>query len=108
MKKYDNYPSFDEYINNVLKSPEDVVGFLDVAIEDYQTDGDAGALLSAIKRVAEAQGGISELAVKAQVNRQNLYKIFNNKISPRFNTLMKILKALGYSIQIKKIEALES
>lgn len=104
MAKHDNYLSFDEYMNTELKSLEHAFMFLDTAIEEYEQDGDASALLSAIKRVAEAQGGLTKLAKETNLNRQNLYKIFNSKISPRFSTLTKILKALGYSITIKKLD----
>lgn len=107
MAKHDNFLTFDEYMNTELKSLEHSFLYLDTAIEEYEQDGDARALLLAIKRVAEAQGGISKLAKETNLNRQNLYKIFNSKISPRFSTLTKILKALGYSITIKKMDSAE-
>lgn len=105
MAKHNNYLTFDEYMNTELQSLEHSFLYLDTAIEEYEKDGDARALLLAIKRVAEAQGGISKLAKETNLNRQNLYKIFNSKISPRFSTLTKILKALGYSITIKKMDS---
>lgn len=104
MPKYNEYLSFDDYMNAELKSLEHAFLYLDTAIEEYEQDGDARALLLAIKRVAEAQGGISKLAKETNLNRQNLYKIFNSKTSPRFSTLTRILKALGYSITIKKLD----
>lgn len=108
MKKHINYLSFDDYMNEELKDFEHICAYLDTAIEEYENDGDARSLLLAIKRVAEAQGGISKLAKETNLNRQNLYKIFNSKISPRFSTLSKILKALGYSLTIKKLNANEN
>ena len=108
MQKHNNYLSFDEYMNNELKDFEHVCTYLDTAIEEYENDGDARALLLAIKRVAEVQGGITKLAKETNLNRQNLYKIFNSKISPRFSTLTKILKALGYSVTIKKMNSVEA
>ncbi len=104
MAKSDNYLSFDDYMHETLQNTDEAIGFLDAALEEYMIDGDAKYLLSAIKRVAESQGGVGKLAKETNLNRQNLYKIFNNKISPRFNTLLKILNALGYSISIKKME----
>ena len=75
--------------------------YLEAAIEDFEQDGDATSLMLAIKRVADAQGGVKTLSERSHLNKQNLYKIFNNKTSPRFDTLSKILKALGYSFSIK-------
>jgi probable addiction module antidote protein len=64
--------------------------------------------MRAIQRVAEAKGGISKLAEKTQLNRQNLYKIFSNKISPRFDTLTKILRALGFTFSLKSFDTSKS
>ncbi|MCI1274364.1 MAG: helix-turn-helix domain-containing protein [Clostridiaceae bacterium] len=77
--------------------------YLEIAIEDYEKDGDATALMLAIKRIADAKGGVKALSERSNLNKQNLYKIFNNKTSPRFDTLSKILKALGYSFSIKSL-----
>lgn len=80
--------------------------YLEVALEDYEKDGNAENLMFAIKRIADIQGGVKALSERANLNKQNLYKIFNNEISPRFDTLSKILKALGFSISIKKLASI--
>jgi len=99
-----DFQNWDDYMKDYLsKSPENIVGYLETALEEYEEDGDTRALMIAIQRVAEIQGGITELARKAGVNRQNLYRIFSNQVSPRFNTLSKILRALGYTVSIKKL-----
>ena len=71
--------------------------------EEYQQDGDTKSLMRAIQRVADAKGGISKLAEITKLNRQNLYRIFSNQTSPRFDTLSKILRALGFTIAIKNL-----
>ena len=75
--------------------------YLEIALEDFEKDGDSTALMLAIKRIADSKGGVKLLAEKTNLNKQNLYKIFNNKTTPRFDTMSKILKALGYSFSIK-------
>jgi probable addiction module antidote protein len=90
-------------MNEYLQDRDEVSGFLEAALEEYENDGDIKALMSAIQRVAEAQGGMTELARKTNLNRQNLYRIFSNEVSPRVNTLLKILRALGYTITIKSL-----
>ena len=105
MKKR-NLLKFREYLTEDLKSdPEKVSVYLEVALDEYEKDGDLGALLLALRTIAEAKGRISDLARKTHLSRQNLYKIFSNKVSPRFNTLAVILRALGYSLCLKKIDA---
>jgi len=96
--------NWDDFMKDYLsKSPENAMGYLETALEEYDSDSDIKALMLAIQRVAEIQGGMTELARKTGLNRQNLYRIFSNEVSPRFNTLLKILKALGYTISIKKL-----
>ncbi len=96
-----NLTSWDNYINETLQDDCEATAYLELAIEEYQNDGDTKALMRAIKRVAEAKGGISKLAEETNLNRQNLYRIFANQTSPRFDTLTKILRALGYTFALK-------
>lgn len=106
MTKNKNQISWDSYMNTTLSDYNEAVAYLELALEDYQKDGDTKALMLAIQRVAEARGGISKLAETTQLNRQNLYRIFSNKISPRFDTLSKILKALGITITFKSLDCI--
>lgn len=96
--------SWDEYMNSSLNSDDEAIAYLEIALEEYQTDGDTKSLMRAIQRVAEAKGGITKLAEVTKLNRQNLYRIFANKTSPRFDTLSKILRALGFTISIKSYD----
>lgn len=104
MTKNKNQISWDSYMDTTLSDCNEAVAYLELALEDYQKDGNTKALMLAIQRVAEARGGISKLAETTQLNRQNLYRIFSNKISPRFDTLSKILKALGITITFKSLD----
>ncbi|MEI7475352.1 MAG: addiction module antidote protein [bacterium] len=103
MKKSDKFQTFDNFMLEYLKDPEESTAYLDAAIEEYEIDGDTRALMIAIQRVAEVKGGITELARKTNLNRQNLYRIFSNQVSPRFDTLSRILRALGYTVSFKKL-----
>ena len=46
--------------SDYLKTPEDIVAYLNAAIEDMEDD--PRLLMKAFRNVAEAQGGISALA----------------------------------------------
>ena len=93
--------SWDDYMKNTLNNNNEALSYLKLALTDYEKDGDTRALMLAIKRIAEANGGISNLAKKTKLNRQNLYRIFANEISPGFDTMTKILRALGIVISFK-------
>ncbi len=57
-----NTSSFDEFLIEQLKDPEEARAYLEVALEDYEQDADVNELLAAIKDVSEAQGGIEKIA----------------------------------------------
>lgn len=76
--------------------------YLQVAIEEYQEDNDAEALLIALRNIADAQGGMTELARKTHLNRQNLYSILSKKGNPRLDTFGIVLKGLGFKLTIEQ------
>ena len=72
--------------------------YLDAAAKESQE-----TLLLAIRDVAEAQKGMSQLAEEADVNRENLYRALSEDGNPRLSTLGSVLDALGmeWSITLK-------
>lgn len=95
-----NTVSYQDEFVNTLKDPEEAFGYLQIALEEYQQDNDAEALLVALRNVALAQGGISKLARKTHLNRQNLYNILSKKGNPRLDTFGTILRGLGFKLAI--------
>lgn len=59
----------------------------------------------ALRNIAEAQGGIGELAKKTKLNRQNLYHTLSDKGNPRLNTLSLLIKAMGFHLSIEPVHA---
>ena len=78
-----------------LDSPEMIREYLKVSFEE----GDSEQLMLAIGQVAKAQG-ISEIAKKANLSRQNLYKALSQGSSPKFETVRKVVEALGCKLGI--------
>ena len=60
--------------------------------------------LKAVETVAKARG-FSNFAKKTGLNRENLYRIFSNERTPRLESLVKILDALGFKLTITPKEA---
>ncbi len=92
--------SWNDYMDEYLQDNDEAAAFLEAALENYREDGESMYLMQAIEQVAKSRGGLSKLALQTQLNRQNLYKIFTNKTSPRLDTLSKILRALGLTISV--------
>lgn len=78
-----------------LDSPEMIREYLKASFED----GDSEQLLIAIGNVAKAQG-MSEIARKSKLSRQNLYKALSEDSSPKFDTVKKVVEALGCKLAI--------
>ena len=83
--------------SDYLKTPEDIAAYLNAAIEEF--DGDARLLMKAFRNVAAAQGGVSELARRADVNRVGLSRGFSGNRDPRLGTVVKIAAACGVRLQ---------
>lgn len=96
-----NTSSYHDKLIESLKNPEEANIYLRVAMEEYHEDGDIDALLSALRNIAEAKGGIGRLAKATHLNRQNLYSALSKNGNPRLDTFELILKALGYRLDIQ-------
>lgn len=83
-----------------LTDKEEAALFLQIALEEYEADGNFTAFLMAIRQIVDAQGGISHLATATKLNRENLYRTLSGKTNPKINTLGSILHALGFKLQI--------
>ncbi|MCP5108906.1 MAG: putative addiction module antidote protein [bacterium] len=96
---------FRDYVKDKLKDPEEAVSYLNTALEEYEKDQDGDAFLLALRTVAEARGGLTELARKTNLNRQNLYRTLSKKGNPRLNTLETVLHGLGFRLSIVPVES---
>ena len=92
--------SFKEFHFKELKDPAKAKAYIDVALEDYQSDKDEEALLLALRDVAEAQGGLGELAKKTGLNRANIYRTLSEGGNPRLHTLSAILHSMGLRLSV--------
>ena len=59
---------------------------------------DTSLLIAAIGDIAKARG-IEHIAFLSGLGRENVYKALSPGSKPRFDTIMKVLKALGVSLQ---------
>lgn len=102
------YSTLDEVIIEELRDPECAQAYLKIILEEYGKDKDIYYFLDGLKNIAEARGGMTDLARKTGLSRQNLYKIFSAKSMPRVDTLNAILNALGFRLSVQPLEPLES
>jgi probable addiction module antidote protein len=94
---------YKEWLVESLHDKEEAAVYLQVALDEFQNDGDIEALLLALRHVAEAQGGVSSLAKKAHLNRESLYKTLSGTGNPQFGTMGRVLKGLGFKLLIRSM-----
>lgn len=73
-----------------LKSEEDMLAYLDAALED----GDAGLIAAVLGDIARAKG-MSHIARETGLGRESLYKTLSPTGNPEFATVLKVMGALG-------------
>ncbi|WP_353116390.1 addiction module antidote protein [Nitratidesulfovibrio sp.] len=79
-----------------LDSEEAIAAYLSAALEDPNPD----VFLVAVADVAKARG-MSQLAKDAGLGRESLYKTLAPGAQPRYGTIVKLLGAMGVSLQAK-------
>ncbi len=79
-----------------LESEEDVAAYLNAALED----GDPALLQVALGDVAKARG-MTAIAREAGVGRESLYKSLSENGNPSWQTVTKVLAALGLKVEVK-------
>ncbi|OGQ05365.1 MAG: putative addiction module antidote protein [Deltaproteobacteria bacterium RIFCSPLOWO2_12_FULL_44_12] len=88
--------SYQKYLIEELKDPEEAAAYLDAALEE----NDPELFLLALRNVAEAHGGISKLASKTKLNRENLYRMLSKQGNPELYSLTALLEAMGFKLNI--------
>ena len=94
------YGTWDAFMVEQLAEPEDVSGFLDAVIEEYQIHGNLATIQLALQYVVEAQGGISELAKKIDIEPHLLLEVLDSTKTPKIDTLSTVLNAFGCQLSI--------
>ena len=91
----ERFRTWHEILMERLSDPEDVIGYLEVSLEEYLDDGDKAFFLKGIKNVIEAQGGILSVSEQAGVDPGFLSDTVNNGSMPPFHILNSIVTSFG-------------
>lgn len=82
-------------VSDYLRTPEDMAAYLEACIEE--ADGDAAFIAKALGDIARAQG-MTQVARDAGLSRESLYKALSGERSPSFDTILKVVSALGLKL----------
>ena len=78
-----------------IKTEEDIVAYLDAALED----GDPALVAAILGDIARSKG-MAKVAKRSGLGRESLYKALSKSGNPRLDSLLKIVNALGLKLKI--------
>jgi probable addiction module antidote protein len=81
-----------------LRSPREMAAYLEACLEE--ANGDAAFIAKALGDIARAKG-MARVARDAGLSRESLYKALSGDRSPSFDTILKVVEALGLSLHAK-------
>ncbi len=85
-----------------LRNPEEMAAYLEACFEE--ADGDAAFIAKALGDIARARG-MSQVARDSGLSRESLYKALSGDRVPSFQTILKVIGALGLKLNAEAIPA---
>ncbi|EFI34406.1 addiction module antidote protein [Desulfonatronospira thiodismutans ASO3-1] len=83
-----------------LRTPEEMAAYLEACMEE--AEGDAAFIAKALGDIARARG-MSQVARDAGVSRESLYKALSGERTPGFDTVLKVMAALGLKLHAEVV-----
>jgi probable addiction module antidote protein len=78
-----------------LRTPEEMAAYLEACLEE--ANGDASFIAKALGDIARAKG-MTQVARDAGLSRESLYKALSGERTPGFDTILKVIGALGLKL----------
>ncbi len=94
----ENHQRFDAA--NYLDDLDDVVGYLQIALEE---SGDDPTAVPRALGVIARSGNMSELARRVGMSRDGLYKALSDQGNPTWSTVLKVSGALGLKLSFQAV-----
>ena len=83
-----------------LRTPEEMAAYLEACLDEAH--GDAAFIAKALGDIARAKG-MSQVARDAGLSRESLYKALSGERSPAFETILKVMGALGLKLHAEAV-----
>ncbi len=78
-----------------LRTPREMALYLEACLDE--ADGDAAFVAKALGNIAKAKG-MAQVARDAGLSRESLYKALSGERSPGFDTILRVVDALGMKL----------
>lgn len=88
-------------VSEHLRTSEEMAAYLEACFEE--ANGDAAFIAKALGDIARAKG-MALVARDSGLSRESLYKALSGDRSPNFDTILKVMSALGLKLHAKALE----
>jgi len=78
-----------------LRTPEEMAAYLEACLEE--SGNDSAFIAKALGDIARAKG-MTQIAHDTGLSRESLYKALSGQRSPTFDTILKVMQALGLKL----------
>jgi probable addiction module antidote protein len=85
-----------------LRTPEEMAAYLEACLKE--ADGNAAFVAKALGDIARAKG-MSQVARDAGLSRESLYKALSGERTPGFDTILKVVDALGLKLHAEAADS---
>lgn len=82
-------------VSEHLRNPEEMAAYLEACFEE--AGDDAAFIAKALGDIARAKG-MSQIAKETGLSRESLYKALSGDRTPGFDTILKVIRALGLKL----------
>jgi probable addiction module antidote protein len=87
-------------VESFRRDPGFAIDYLNTVLED----GDEREVMLALRRIAQAFGGVGDVAAKTDLNAKSLYRTLSAEGNPELKTLVPLLRALGMRLRVVRCE----
>jgi len=91
-------------IESFRRDPQFAAEYLNTILEE----GDQQELMTALRYMAKAFGGVSHLAEEAELNATTLYRTLSPQGNPELKSLTALLKAMGMRLAVQPLDTSRS
>lgn len=98
MKRKTSISHDEALVRELRQNPQFAAEYLNAALEEAD---EPHVLLLALRRIAEARGGVAKVAKAAGIKRESLYRALSARGNPRLSTLMAVTRAIGLKLTVQ-------
>ena len=89
-------------VSEHLRTPEEMAAYLEACFEE--AGNDAAFIAKALGDIARAKG-MSQIARDSGLSRESLYEALSGERSPGFDTILKVIHAVGLKLHAGAAES---